>query len=127
MPGETRRRSGASLIVVVLAVAVAAGAAVYIRRNAATTRQKAYVAAMKSDLMNLSVTQERYYARMDRYTSRIDSLGFEWSKGVRLRDIVATRDGWSATITHDASPNECSIAVGASVGGATLQGEPTCR
>ena len=65
------------------------------------TREKAYFAAMKSDLKNLASQQEIYYADAYAYTNSTTGLGFVSSEGVNVA-ITAGTDGWSASNTHSA-------------------------
>lgn len=63
------------------------------------TREKAYFAAMKSDIRNLAAQQELYYATHYQYTSSLADLNFVSSESVTVTSAAST-SGWSATATH---------------------------
>ncbi len=58
-------------------------------------REKAYGAAMKSDLKNLASLQEIYYSDHNAYTSSAKDLAFTNSEGVKVT-VYATQKGWGA-------------------------------
>lgn len=103
-------------------------------------RDKAYLAAMKSDLRNLVTAQESYFADFVTYTptpedsvpSPYNSIGphrFTASSGVTITVGVATATGWNATARHNGIAKTCGIFVGdapSPMEGAS-EGEPKCR
>jgi Tfp pilus assembly protein PilE len=95
------------------------------------TREKAYFAAMKSDLKNLASQQEIYYADYYTYTTNTTNLGFVESDAVHVA-IAANNVGWSASATHDAltSSQGCAIYYGGIAAtsnfGETQAGEISC-
>lgn len=76
----------------------------------ANTKELAYQAAMKSDLRNLIVAEEDYFADSARYTSRLPD--FAVTPGNTLGPIQIGKDGWAATITNANSPKKCAIFIG---------------
>ena len=78
-------------------------------------REKAYFAAMKSDLKNLASQEEIYYSDHDAYTSSATDLAFTNSEGVEIT-VHATPKGWAAWATHAAlgSSEGCAIYYGES-------------
>lgn len=94
----------------------------------ASTKQKAYVAEMKSDLRNLVTAEERYRASNGSYQPNVAALdGFTFSQGVELvKPIDAGRDGWTATVKREPSGMECSIGVGDRVAQGAAAAEPAC-
>ena len=78
-------------------------------------REKAYFAAMKSDLKNLASQEEIYYSDHDAYTSSAMDLAFTNSEGVEVT-VHATPKGWAAWATHAAlGPSEgCALYYGES-------------
>ena len=86
------------LLIVVVIIGILAAIAI---PKFSATREKAYFAAMKSDLKNLASQQEIYYADQYAYTSNVTSLGFVSSQGVSAA-ITGATNGWSATATHSA-------------------------
>src|SRR5438477_11979241 len=93
-------KSSAERRVVIVVVIIGILAAIAIPKFSAT-REKAYFAAMKSDLKNLASQQEIYYADHYSYTSTASDLTFVSSEGVTV-GIAASASGWSATATHSA-------------------------
>lgn len=99
------------LLIVVVIIGILA--AIAIPRFSAT-RERAYFAAMKSDLKNLATQQEIYYAESYSYTTDQPTLGFVSSEGVNVNVEAATGTGWAATATHDAldTSEGCAIYYG---------------
>lgn len=76
-------------------------------------RERAFYAAVKSDLKNLAAQQEIYYATNYSYAGSLDDLGFVSSDGVTVTPS-ATSAGWSATASHSAleSDEGCALYYG---------------
>jgi hypothetical protein len=90
------------------------------RMCACTTKEKAYVAAMKSDLRNLAMEQEAYFAEHGAYGTDIRAVtDYAFSHGVDVQVVTALPTGWYATAAHELTPITCSIYVG--------EGVPTTR
>lgn len=115
------------LLIVVVIIGILAAIAI---PKFSATREKAYYAAMKSDLKNFASQQEIYYAGPGNYayaTSATDTnLGFTSSEGVT---VTAAGGGagttwWAATATHAAlgAAAGCAIYYG---DGATVPTTPT--
>ena len=95
----------------------------------ANTKQKAYVAQMKSDLKNLATAEEGFFYDSAFYTTSLPSLNnFRSSTGVTLNILEATAGGWSARATHTQTPRECVLFQGnaSPVAPATTEGKITC-
>ena len=86
------------LLIVVVIIGILAAIAI---PKFSATREKAYFAAMKSDLKNLASQQEIYYSDAYSYSSDAANLAFTNSDGVTVI-IAATSSGWSGTTTHAA-------------------------
>ncbi len=99
------------LLIVVVIIGILAAIAI---PKFSATREKAYFAAMKSDLKNLASQQEIYYSDTYFYTTNTTSLGWVRSDGVQQLSLVASSDGWSAAVTHSAlgSSEGCAIYYG---------------
>ena len=94
-------------------------------------RERAVVAAMKSDLRNLAVAQESYFYDTGTYSADVALLrsrGFEASGKSSVVINEATAIGWSATVTHLETTIECYLFVGAAapVGSAAEDGAIDC-
>ena len=118
------------LLIVVVIIGILAAIAI---PKFSATREKAYFAAMKSDLKNLASQQEIYYADSYAYTTATTDLAYTNSEGVNVT-IAASTSGWAASATHSAlgSAEGCAIYYGTatapSVGTATptSPGEVAC-
>jgi Tfp pilus assembly major pilin PilA len=94
----------------------------------ASTKEKAYVAAMKSDLRNLVTAEERFFADSVTYTPSLSAAQFVPSTGVTVRIVDASRTGWRAIATSSGTTRTCSIFVGGSGQAAgEREGEPRCQ
>ena len=106
------------LLIVVVIIGILAAIAI---PKFSATREKAYFAAMKSDLKNLASQQEIYYSDAYSYSNATTDLSFTNSSGVNVA-INASSSGWSASATHDAlgSSEGCAMFYGT----ATAPGAP---
>ena len=86
------------LLIVVVIIGILASIAI---PKFSATREKAYFAAMKSDLKNLASQQEIYYADEYSYATTTSLLSFTNSDGVTI-SLEATSSGWSASAVHAA-------------------------
>ena len=122
------------LLIVVVIIGILAAIAI---PKFANTKEKAYLASMKSDLRNMATTQESYFSDYSIYvsgTARNTSAGtaslngFVPSSGVTVTATASTGQGWSATTAHTATTRTCAIFVGvAAVSPATVEAEPKCN
>ncbi|MFH1762761.1 MAG: prepilin-type N-terminal cleavage/methylation domain-containing protein [Gemmatimonadota bacterium] len=117
------------LLIVVVIIGILAAIAI---PKFSATREKAYFAAMKSDLKNLASQQEIYYSDEYTYSTSTANLGFVQSEGVTVA-IAASATGWSATAVHaalTAATQGCAIYYGGGTGitafGVTQAGEISC-
>ena len=105
------------------------------KAEAARRAKEARMETMRSDLRNLVVSEERYFADSMKYTTIVacsaNSRGaiFCSTQGTTLGPIRLTRDGWTATITHSDLPGvKCAIFVGSTpIAPAKTMGLPTCQ
>jgi prepilin-type N-terminal cleavage/methylation domain-containing protein len=122
------------LLIVVVIIGILAAIAI---PKFANTKEKAYLASMKSDLRNMATTEEAYFADNQVYvsgsgsntTSGTSSInGFVPSAGVTVTAAATGGTGWSATAGHSATTKTCAMFVGvAAVSPATVEGEPKCN
>ena len=108
------------LLIVVVIIGILAAIAI---PKFSATREKAYFAAMKSDLKNLASQQEIYYSDAYAYTSSADDLAFTNSDGVTVTMSNVSSSGWAASATHAAlgAAEGCGIYYGT----ATAPSTPT--
>ena len=120
---------GFTLIELLIVVVIIGILAVIAIPKFANTKQKAYVAQMKSDLKNLATAEEAYFYDSTSYTSSLMALNnFRSSTGVTLNVLEATPMGWSAEAVHSQTSRACYFFNGAAapVGNATVSGKITC-
>ena len=129
------------LLIVVVIIGILAAIAI---PKFAATKEKAYLASMKSDLRNLATAQEGYFADNTAYLAGVasnlagapvplvDGGGnaiFTPSTGVTVTAALAGAGGWNATAAHAQSTKSCYIFVGGgqvNFNAATSEGEPRC-
>src|SRR5213593_582230 len=87
------------LLIVVVIIGILAAIAI---PKFANTKEKAYLASMKSDLRNLVTAEEAYFADSVKYSSTIGAGGvnFTQSTGNTAPSINTKSDGWTAKITN---------------------------
>ena len=125
------------LLIVVVIIGILAAIAI---PKFANTKEKAYIASMKSDLRNLVTAQEAFFADSGYYTTATSCVNptpagkaaFCESSGVSLvpaSTVTKTGDGWNAVASHSSSTKKCDIYVGSTSAGAAAnkEGEPKCQ
>lgn len=110
-----REKKGFTLIELLIVVVIIGILVAIAIPKFSATREKAYFAAMESDLKNLMSQQEIYYADNYTYTNGAAALTFVQSEGVTV-SIGASVSGWSASATHSAlgGTEGCAIYYGTS-------------
>ena len=122
------------LLIVVVIIGILAAIAI---PKFANTKEKSLVAAMKSDLHNLAIAQEGFFADSNHYGTQAQLAAaphsVKLSKGNAFVAVIATPTGWSATIKNagvsTATTDECGVYAGdaVAVNGATIEGTPHCN
>jgi prepilin-type N-terminal cleavage/methylation domain-containing protein len=121
------RRSGFTLIEILIVVVILGLLATIVIPKFTSSREKALVTAMKSDLRNLLTQQESHMADSGRYATSFPSTVWRPTTGVTGPTIALTGDGWTATVGHVATPRTCAIFAGtSSLAPATKEGVPEC-
>jgi type IV pilus assembly protein PilA len=122
MPSNRKGFTLIELLIVVVIIGILAAIAI---PKFAATKEKAYIASMKSDLKNLVTAEEAYFADNMTYgdLTALSAL-FHETSGVTVNVTSADGTGWAATASHGSTSVTCAIAVGAAATGA--EGEPTC-
>lgn len=123
------------LLIVVVIIGILAAVAIPKFSN---TKEKAYVASMKSDLKNLVSTQESFFADSSKYATdaavRLAPYSFAASQGNTVVVGGATATGWNATVTNPAvtstGTSTCGIFAGATrptgMPATVAEGVPSC-
>ncbi len=122
------RRRGFTLIELLIVMVVLGILAAIVIPKFSSTREKAYVSAMKSDLKNLASRQEVYYADQYLYTSSLATLQYQASEAVTVSIGAADGTGWSATASHTGTSEVCAMFIGtaSAVSPATEVGVISC-
>ena len=118
------------LLIVVVIIGILAAIAI---PKFSATREKAYFAALKSDLKNLASQEEIYYSDNYTYSTVQATLGFVASSGSSMNISEGTATGWAGTATHLGltSSQGCSLYYGTvttvpTLGSPTQAGEVAC-
>lgn len=92
----------------------------------ANTKERATLAAMKTDLRNLVTVQENHFVENLKYTAA-PGPNYAVSGGNLMPTIVLTPDGWTAVIRSVNSKQVCAVFIGTTPAPpATKEGVPTC-
>ncbi|HEU5169851.1 MAG TPA: prepilin-type N-terminal cleavage/methylation domain-containing protein, partial [Gemmatimonadales bacterium] len=100
------------LLIVVVIIGILAAIAI---PKFATTKEKAFVISMKSDLRNLVTAQEAYLAEAQTYYSGpVPNVAFAYrpSAAVTVTIVAAAASGWQATAAHSGTLKTCAIFYG---------------
>jgi prepilin-type N-terminal cleavage/methylation domain-containing protein len=114
-----RNRKGFTLIELLIVVVIIGILAAIAIPKFANTKDKAYVAAMKSDLRNLATYEEQYAADNNGayFSGDGSAQGFTPSQNVTVTATVnaGPPQSWTATATHSQSAKTCDNSTGAIV------------
>src|SRR5205809_1829548 len=115
------------LLIVVVIIGILAAIAI---PKFANTKEKAYLASMKSDLRNLVTAEEAYFADSVKYSGTIGAGGvvFTPSTGKTATSSPDWSSGLYATNNNVNTTKTCSIYIGStSLAPANKEGEPKCQ
>lgn len=129
MPSQ--RRCGFTLIELLVVIVIIGILATIAIPKFMSTKNKAFVGAMKSDLRNLVGSEETFFTDSMHYvTYDTAQLRFRPSSGVTDPTIVVGTGYWSATITHTMIPGfSCGISLNTTnpLTSSAGNGEPVCK
>ena len=112
------------LLIVVVIIGILAAIAI---PKFANTKEKAYLASMKSDLRNLITAEEAYFSDNAAYTTAIAVANYTVSTGVTGPTVTMSADGWTASVAHNLTAKTCAIYIGTTaLAPANKEGEPKC-
>ena len=132
-----QNRKGFTLIELLIVVVIIGILAAIAIPKFANTKEKAYIAAMKSDLRNLATAQENYFNEQDPATygsvaaggaGLVDGTVTMWSPSTGVEVIVVDGDdlGWNAEVERPGTTQTCTMWVGRDNGAPGNEGEPIC-
>ncbi len=105
MRTKSKSESGFTLVEMLVVLTLISILALMTTVSLGSSSDRAYVAAMQSDLRNVSTAQEAYieqvFAETGRahYAARVQDLSVNLSNGVQIR-MRGNQNGWSARATH---------------------------
>ena len=113
------------LLIVVVIIGILAAVAI---PKFATTKEKAYVTALKSDLRNLATAQEAYFSDNLTYAGNLANLAYTPSAGVTITILMNSGTMWAAQADHSGTAMLCRMYVGSTppVPGIN-EGQPYCQ
>ena len=94
------KKSGFTLIELLIVVVIIGILASIAIPKYNSTREKSFVASMKSDLKNLATYQEIHHDVSFTYSTSLSTLEMVESSGVTITINEATGGGWAATAAH---------------------------
>ena len=128
---RTSFRRGFTLIELLIVVVIIGILAAIAIPKFASTKGKAYIASMKSDLRNLVTAEEAFFADSVKYsTYDTAKLKYRPSSGVNDPVIVVGAGYWTATVTHTQIASfSCGIGINTvnPIVTSAGDGEPVCK
>ena len=123
----SRGSAGWTLVELLIVLVIMALLATILIPRLSSTRDKALVAMMETDLRNLLAQEEIWKLDSGAYTTSLPPAVWSPSTGVSTPAITLTGDGWTASVSHVSSLRKCTIFVGStSLPPASKEGVPTC-
>ena len=122
-------RNGFTLIELLMVVVIIGLLAAIAIPKFTNTKEKAYVAAMKTDLRNLATAEEAFFYDSSKYSLSFAQMnGYAPTTGVAITVNEATSKGWSATAISVNTARRCYVFSGTAVpiGTALVEGNISC-
>ena len=121
-----KQRDGFTLIELLIVVVIIGILASIAIPKFAATKDKAKLAAVKSDVRNIVTGQEAYFADYNVYTASLPATIFQASVGNTASSSLLGTTGFTATVTNSSitiNPKQCTVTVGS---GSTSDGVIIC-
>ncbi|MDZ4258587.1 MAG: prepilin-type N-terminal cleavage/methylation domain-containing protein [Gemmatimonadales bacterium] len=127
----TRGRRGFTLIELLIVVVIIGLLAAIAIPKFSATKERAFVANMRSDLRNLATSQEAYFGDNNVYyggSLPSTALLYSTSPGVSITVTLGT-SGWGASATSTGTTITCALYIGdgGPLGPATVEGQVACN
>ena len=112
------------LLIVVVIIGILAAIAI---PKFANTKEKAYLATMKSDLRNLITAEESYFSDNTAYTTALPATMYTVSTGDAGPTITVASATYTAWVSNANTARTCAVFIGTTaLAPATKEGEPKC-
>jgi prepilin-type N-terminal cleavage/methylation domain-containing protein len=126
------RESGFTLIELLIVVVIIGILAAIAIPKFGATKEKAYIATMKSDLHNLSTAEESFFYDSNTYYGGVipgAAIAYKPSAGVSVTVNSADGKGWAATATSTYTSRTCAVFYGSATppSPATVEGVVACQ
>src|SRR3989440_6628069 len=126
-PLRAMARNGFTLLELLIVMALIGLLATIAIPKVINTKERARVAAMKSDLRNLVTAEENYLAEHSKYAADLGA-DYRHSPGNQPPAITLTGDGWTASMTSSSTAERCAVFVGSTpLPPATREAAPVCE
>ena len=123
---HTRFARGFTLVELLIVIVIIGILATIAIPKFSSSKEQAFLSAMKVDLRNLMTFEESYMFQHQAYTSTVPA-GYMITSGVIGPTVTVTPDGWTALVSHNVSTRTCAIFAGStSLAPATQEGVPKC-
>lgn len=112
---RARSRGGFTLIELLIVVVIIGILASIAIPKFGSTKERAYLAKMKSDLRNLATAQEGYLGDYQVYYGGAvpnPLLQYQPSSGTTITIVSASAGGWSATASYTGTAKTCALYYG---------------
>src|SRR5688572_30112379 len=126
---DRRDRHGFTLIELLIVIVILGILAAIAIPKFAKTRERAYKAAVTTDMRNLLSAQEFYITRNMTYADDMDALNLDASRGVTVTITQSGSNGWAAVGEHASLDGQCAIFYGSAdaEAPATVAGSVACE
>ena len=129
VPPTVRRSRGFTLIELLMVIVIIGILVTVLIPRYSKARDRAYVAAMTSELRNLATAEESYYYDYGLYAPSVGLLpAYSATSGTSVTVFEATRGGWSGSASSTKTSRRCFVFYGTAspIGPTTQEGLAAC-